>query len=229
MLANVALDPLAMRSPLLNPPGAPRPPHHIAEVIETSTTDFWAQCLDPEELSFPPMPPFGSWVRASDDDSGSQIYGVVYYATTTAVDSVHRSRALGLSLAELREQQPQVFAMLKTEFRVAILGFQEANLAGEPTGPFRHYLPPRPPQVHQAVYTCEDETVLGFTQQPEFLRTLLGLTGAPVDSLVAAVIRHGYQLRQLDRDWLVEAGRTLSLLLKDDYDRLRLILDQVHL
>jgi hypothetical protein len=50
-----------------------------------------------------------------------------------------------------------------------------------------------------------------------------------VDSLVAAVIRHGYQLRQLDRDWLVEAGRTLSLLLKDDYDRLRLILDQVHL
>jgi hypothetical protein len=83
--------------------------------------------------------------------------------------------------------------------------------------------------VHQAVYTCEDETVLGFTQQPEFLRTLLGLTGAPVDSLVAAVIRHGYQLRQLDRDWLVEAGRTLSLLLKDDYDRLRLILDQVHL
>jgi hypothetical protein len=46
---------------------------------------------------------------------------------------------------------------------------------------------------------------------------------------VAAVIRQGYQLRHLDRDWLVETGRTLSLLLKDDYDRLRLILDQVHL
>lgn len=227
MLANVVPDSPAMRSPLLNPPGAPRPHHHIAEVIETSTTDFWAQCLDPEDLSFPPMPPFGSWVRAADEDSGSQIYGVVYYATTTAVDSVHR--ALGLSLAELRQQQPQVFAMLKTEFRVAILGFQEVSPAGEPTGPFRHYLPPRPPQVHQAVYSCEAATILGFTQQPEFLRTLLGLTGAPVDSLVAAVIRQGYQLRHLDRDWLVETGRTLSLLLKDDYDRLRLILDQVHL
>lgn len=229
MLANVVPDSPAMRSPLLNPLGAPRPHHHIAEVIETSTTDFWAQCLDPEDLSFPPMPPFGSWVRAADEDSGSQIYGVVYHATTTAVDSVHRARALGLSLTELRQQQPQVFAMLKIEFRVAILGFQEANPAGEPTNPFRHYLPPRPPQVHQAVYSCEAATILGFTKQSEFLRTLLGLTGAPVDSLVAAVIRQGYQLRHLDRNWLVETGRTLSLLLKDDYDRLRLILDQVHL
>jgi hypothetical protein len=218
-----------MRLPLSNPPAVPRQPHHIAEVIETSTTDFWAQCLEPEDLSFPSMPPFGSWVRAVDDDSGNHIYGVVYHATTPAVDSVHRARALGLSLTELREQQPQVFAMLKTEFRVAILGFQEANPAGQPTGPCRHYLPPRPPQVHQAVYRCESETVLGFTQRPEFLRTLLGLPNAPIDSLVAAVIRHGYQLRHLDRDWLVDAGRTLSLLLKDDYDRLRLILDQVHL
>ncbi len=218
-----------MRLPLSNSPAVPRQPHHIAEVIETSTTDFWAQCLDPEDLSFPSMPPFGSWVRSMDDDSGNHIYGVVYHATTTAVDSVHRARALGLSLVELREQQPQVFAMLKTEFRVAILGFQEANLAGEPTGPGRHYLPPRPPQVHQAVYRCEVETVLGFTERPEFLRTLLGLPNAPIDSLVAAVIRQGYQLRHLDREWLVETGRTLSLLLKDDYDRLRLILDQVHL
>jgi hypothetical protein len=81
MRANVVPDSLAMRSPLLNPPGAPRPHHHIAEVIETSTTDFWAQCLDPEDLSFPPMPPFGSWVRAADEDSGSQIYGVAWYTT----------------------------------------------------------------------------------------------------------------------------------------------------
>ena len=38
----------------------------------------------------------------------------------------------------------------------------------------------------------------------------------------------GYQLRGLDRDWLVQAGRSVSVLLKDDYDRLRLSLSQIH-
>jgi hypothetical protein len=45
---------------------------------------------------------------------------------------------------------------------------------------------------------------------------------------VAAAIREVYQLRMRDRSWLVEAGRNLSVLLKDDYDRLRVILSQIH-
>lgn len=211
-----------MRLPLPQFEVSPQQPNHFAEVIETSTAEFLAQCLDPEELNFPEMPAFGSWVIAQDEGSGNQIYGVVYHATTTPIDSVHRARALGMSLEELREQQPQIFAMLKTEFRVAIVGFQEPN------GQIFQHLPPRPPQVHQAVYRCKSETVIEFTQHLEFLRTLLDTRNAPVDGLVAAVIRTCYQLRQLDRAWLVQAGRTLSLLLKDDYDRLQIILGQIH-
>ncbi len=52
-----------MRLPLPQFATADRPPNHIAEVIETATTEFLAQCLEPEDLSFPVMPPFGSWVR----------------------------------------------------------------------------------------------------------------------------------------------------------------------
>lgn len=217
-----------MRLPLPQFAAQTRDPNHIAEVIETATTDYLAQCLEPDQLNFPEMPPFGSWVTAMDDDSGNQIFGVVYHATTAPIDSVHRARALGLSLAELREQQPQIFAMLKTEFRVAIVGFRAPDLAGQPLGPIFQHLPPRPPQVHQAVYRCDPEAVIGFTEELDFLRTLLDMTAAPVDSLVAAVIRHGYQLRNLDRTWLVQAGRALSIQLKDDYDRLRVVLGQIH-
>ncbi len=217
-----------MRLPLPQTMAQPQQPNHIAEVIETSTTEFLAQCLDPNRLSFPAMPAFGSWVTAQDEEASNQIYGVVYHATTSPIDSVHRARALGLSLDDLREQQPQIFAMLKTEFRVAIVGFQTPNLAGLPGGPIFQHLPPRPPQVHQAVYRCDTETVVEFTEQLDFLRTLLTLGNAPVDSLIAAVIRHCYQLRNLDRPWLVQAGRSLSILLKDDYDRLRQILGQIH-
>ncbi len=68
-----------------------------------------------------------------------------------------------------------------------------------------------------------------FSEKLDFLRTLLLMSGAPIDALVAATVREIYQLRRADRAWLVQAGRTLSLLLKDDYDRLRLILNQIHL
>ncbi|MBW4564891.1 MAG: hypothetical protein KME32_27965 [Mojavia pulchra JT2-VF2] len=217
-----------MRLPLPQFATGDRHPNHIAEVIETTTTEFLAQCLEPEDLSFPPMPPFGSWVCSRDEESGNQIYAVVYHATTMPIDSVHRAVALGLSLQDLREEQPQIFAMLKTEFRAAIVGFEYSSHTRENNQRVYQYLPPRPPQIHQAVYRCEAETIIKFTEELDFLQTLLSVKGAPIESLAAAAIREVYQLRKADRKWLIKAGRTLSLLLKDDYDRLRFILSQVH-
>lgn len=221
-----------MRLPLTQFSTPDRQPGHIAEVIETATTEFLAQCLEPESLSFPAMPPFGSWVKSVDEESGNQIYGVVYHATTSPIDSVHRARALGLSLADLREQQPQIFAMLKTEFRAAIVGFRPYGSSGnghsQPKSSVYQHLPPRPPQIHQAVYQCIPDEVVLFTEKLDFLRTLLQLPGAPVDALAAAAIREVYRLRQAERPWLVQAGRVLSVLLKDDYDRLQVILNQIY-
>ena len=208
-------------------------PDHIAEVIETSTTQFLAQCLEPEDLSFPVMPPFGSWLKSLDEESGNKIIAVVTYATTTPIDSVHRARALGLSLSELREQQPQIFAMLNTEFKATIVGFESyqntENGNGNSLGKVYQYLPPRPPQIHQGVYRCEAAEILNFSEQVEFLRILLQVRDAPVDALMAAAIRDIYLLRKGDKDWLVKVGRTLSILLRDDYDRLQYILSQVTL
>ncbi len=223
---------LPMRLPLPQFTVDSRNPNHIAEVIETSTTQYMAQCLEPEDLKFPRMPPFGSWVKSFDEESGNKILAVVTYVTTTPIDSVHRARALGLSLEELREQQPQIFAMLKTEFKAAIVGFEVPNNSTNGNrnkpGKVYQYLPPRPPQIHQAVYSCEASEVVHFTENLDFLRTLLQVTDIPVESLVAASVRDVYRLRQANRDWLVQVGRTLSTLLKDDYDRLRYILSQIH-
>ena len=208
-----------------------RNPKHIGEVIETSTTQYLAQCLEPEDLKFPIMPPFGSWIKSFDEESGNKILAIVSYVTTSPIDSVHRARALGLSLEELREQQPQIFAMLKTEFKAAIVGFETPNDShsnGKNFGRVYQYLPPRPPQIHQAVYHCDAAEVVHFTDNLDFLRTLLQAKDIPVESLVAAAVRDVYRLRNANRDWLVNVGRTLSTLLKDDYDRLRYILSQIH-
>ena len=218
-----------MRLPLPQFNTSDRHPNHLAEVVETTTTEFLAQCLEPDDLSIPSMPPFGSWVCSVDEESGNLVYAVVYNATTMPIDTVHRPVALGLSLQELREEQPQIFAMLKTEFRAAIVGFEGTSTNGiSSANPIYQYLPPRPPQIHQAVYRCEPEAIIQFTEELDFLRTLLGVSNAPVESLAAAAIRNVYQLRQADRQWLIRAGRSLSILLKDDYDRLRFILSQIN-
>jgi hypothetical protein len=221
-----------MRIPLPQFSTDNRHPHHIGEVIETSTTEFVAQCLEPEDLTFPTMPPFGSWVKSLDEESGNRIIAIVTYMTTSPIDSIHRARALGLSLTELREQQPQIFAMLKTEFRATIIGFEtkgkSLNGSSSETGAIYQYLPPRPPQIHQGVYYCETPEIIAFAEKTDFLRTLLQGENIPVEALLGAVIRQIYQLRNCDRNWLVQVGRSLSLLLKDDYDRLRYILSQVH-
>ncbi|MGK7930341.1 MAG: HAS-barrel domain-containing protein [Microcystaceae cyanobacterium] len=210
-----------------------RHPDHIGEVIETATTGFLAQCLEPEELSFPSMPPFGSWVKSLDEESGNKILAVVTNVTTSPIDSVHRARALGLSLSELREQQPQIFAMLKTEFRTCIVGFEtpqrNGKTNGAATGQTFQYIPPRPPQIHQGVYRCDSLEIINFSENLDFLRILLQVKDVPVEALVGAAIREIYQLRHGDRSWLVQVGRQLSFLLKDDYDRLRYVLSQIHL
>jgi hypothetical protein len=144
------------------------------------------------------------------------------------IDTIHRARALGLSLEELREQQPQIFAMLKTEFRAAIVGFEPKKANKRAISQVFQYLPPRPPQIHQAVYRCQPEEIIQFSEQLDFLRTLLQVNGAPTEALTAAAIREVYQLRKGDREWLVKAGRAIGVLLKDDYDRLRYILSQIH-
>jgi hypothetical protein len=222
-----------MRLPLPQFNTQNRQPGYFAEVIETATSEFLAQCLEPEDLSFAVMPPFGSWVQSRDEESGNQIFAVVYHATTSPIDSVHRARALGMSLSELREQQPQIFAMLRTEFRAAIVGFQlpqSANGNGNAANRVIYqHLPPRPPQIHQSVSYCDPEEIIRFSEQLDFLRTLLQVNGAPVDALVAAAIREIYRLRQADRAWLVEVGRAISILLKEDFDRLRIILNQIHI
>ncbi|MFN3679466.1 MAG: hypothetical protein ACK4WO_07310, partial [Thermosynechococcus sp.] len=92
---------------------------------------------------------------------------------------------------------------------------------------FYHHLPPRPPQMHQQVYSCPAEDVIAFSSTFTFLRTLLTLRYGPGDALVAATLRFLYQLRQRDRQWLVQAAQYLNRLLKEDYDRLRGIIEQL--
>jgi hypothetical protein len=210
----------------LNLPQFPAPDDrkidHIGEVVVTTTTKFVAESFAPDELSYPPVPALGSWVKSFDEEEGHTILGVVCLASTEPIDAFHRVRALGLSLAEIREQQPQLFGLQTTHFEVVIVGFRTE------TQRYFHYLPPRPPQLHQSVFECNIDEILQFTENLDYMRTLLeASTNGLNDALLAANIRLTYKIRKAERDWLVKTGRQINQLLLGDYDRLRAILGQL--
>lgn len=176
----------------------------LGEVTMSSTRGFQAVA---HEVFEPPR--FGSFVRVGRN--GSAVYGVVANVETSSFDSRRQAVAFGLAWEDLVREQPQITELLGTTFDTAVVGFSE-------DGGLRHYLPPRPPRVHDAVYACDPTEVAALTDSLDFVRTLARLDNVTTHELVAATIREAALARGRDEAFLAEAARTVSDLFKDDYD-----------
>jgi hypothetical protein len=198
----------------------------VGEVVETSLTQYIAQTYVLDE-----SPPFGGLVKVRDRGGRCEIFGVVHHIATGGIDPGRRAVARGKSEQPARDEQvysenPQLNRLLRTEFGVTVLGCRKINSAGE-IGKMAYIFPDYPPPLHYGVSLCATSTLIEFTEESRYLRTLLEAKDAPVEELIAAVLRKGAEARGAwGRDWLVESGRYLARLLKEDYDRLRLILEK---
>lgn len=189
------------------------------EIIAANTAEFTAQVLQSADLDWNQVPPLGSLVRVVSESVSAQVLGVVCHVETSGLDGVHRPLALNLSRQQLKEQQPQIFDLLTTRFQALTVGYLDKQT-------FYQYYPAYPPQIHDFVCLCSDEQLERFSERLFCLRTLLQHP-ASSDEVVAAFLRHSYKARRRERDFLVAAGRQLSNLLKDNYDRLSSILQRL--
>lgn len=155
--------------------------------------------------------------RAAETVDGT-LYALVYHALTGSIEPGRRAAAYGLEEEELHRQQPQIVALLATEFAALHLGYAQA-------GRIRLHLPPRPPRLHARVWECTPDEVCALTADPDFLRTLLVPTGmVSPDELLAACLRSATLCRPDDTGYLVRMGKQLALLLRDDPERLTALL-----
>lgn len=191
--------------------GAPAPAH-VGEVVESSTTELIA-----EACQLHGAPSFGRFVRV---ESAAPIIAIVYNVFTHSIEPNRRPTAYGKTEAELRLEQPQIFELLRTEFQALVVGYRDEQ------GPVP-ILPPQPARIHSFVYLCEDEEVADFTRSDEYLRSILGAAKVPTDELLVATLRHALRARGGAGAYLVEMGKELSRLLRDDYDRLSSILRRI--
>ncbi len=225
--AFLSLNPFSKKSEnLLAEPETPQAERLLGEVIETSLTNYLAQTY---ELDNPP--PFGGLVRVRDRGGHCEIFGAVHHIATGGLDAGRRAVARGKAQIPLDDEQvytdnPQLSRLLRTEFGVTVLGCRKVDRAGVP-GRVSYIFPDYPPPLHYGVVLCSPRALVEFTAQPRYLRALLDAKDAPVEELTAAVLRKGAEARGKEgREWLVESGRYLARLLKEDYDRLRLVLEK---
>ena len=185
---------------------------YIGEVIESSTTEFIA-----ESRALNGAPPFGAFVKVVSDPI--TIIGLVFNVFTHSIEPNRRPTAYGKTEEELRLEQPQIFELLKTEFQAIVLGYQD-------DGGVRQLLPPHPARIHSFVYPCLEPDIQAFTSSSDFLRTILNTSRVPADELLIATIRSAYGAHG-HQEYLIQTGKELSRLIRDDYDRLSSIIRRI--
>jgi hypothetical protein len=199
---------------------------YAGEVIEASISQF--RCYAPV-LNYPPV--FGSFVRigkVSRHDpfetpmpEDGTLYGLVHQSSTCSQASNRRPSAFGLEGSDLEREQPQIFELLATEFSCLVV----AHVHG---GEIRSFLPPRPPTLHSRVYVAEQGEIGLLTTRFDYFRSALNLPDRSIaDELVAATVRQASVTHADDSDYIVRAGKEISMLLRDDYDRLDSILRKI--
>lgn len=194
----------------------------FGEVLSSTITSLTAQCWQDDDVTQAPnmVPRFGSFIMADSVELGILVYAVVFDVIAGPQDNIHKPAALRLSREELRAEQPQIFALLKTEVHAAIVGYSER-------GRFEPGLPPHPPQVHDFVYPTSKEEVRKVTEDLDFVRLISGVTSVPTDELIAATIKEAGKAYPDEYEFLVRAGQSLAQNLEGDYNRLASVLRKI--
>ncbi len=187
------------------------------EVIEANTTEFTAQCYELYRL-----PPLGSLVKTTE--ASTELLGIVYSATTTSLEPGRRPIARGkdeTTTEEVYRANPQLTKLLSSEFSALLVGHRQDDK-------LHHYLPPTPARIHGFVYPCSPDEVREFSQSFAFLNILVNarLPVSP-EELAAACLRQMSQAYEDRRTFLVAAGKELALLLGNEFNRLKAILERI--
>lgn len=185
---------------------------HVGEVIESSTKGFVARSQNVGE-----SPSFGYFVKT---DSEPVVYGLVYEILTESKEPGRKPMAYGMTIDELRREQPQIFELLKTEFHALIIAYSEEEK-------IRFSLPPLPPPIHSFVYECAKDEVEKLTSEDFFLRTIISSSNVPADELIISSLCYAQSARGADKDYKIRMGKSLARIFKDDYERLSSVLRRV--
>lgn len=154
-------------------------------------------------------PPFGSFVCIGAGGPG--VLGVVSHASTAPYEGSRIVQAHGLAPGELEAHKPHLPDLLRTVFRVRLLG----ECYGDEV---RVATPSQPPRLHSFVYAAGAAQIGAVTASTEFIRPLVRAPEADTEDLLVAVLRGALEAQPEARRIALAVlwGKYLFRLLRDD-------------
>ncbi|HML23844.1 MAG TPA: hypothetical protein PKD09_19465 [Aggregatilinea sp.] len=188
----------------------------IGSVLRASTMGFVCGTRS-QSIEYPS---FGAFVRTYHGaDADIEVIGLIY-AISIDDDPLVRQLILANNMnnAAMRDQREN--RLVPVEISVVNVGFIER-------GSIYHNLPPRPPLSLDPVQLCDNDCILRFTEQLDWLRLVLNTSDAPSDDLLGAALQYAAGARDNEDAryaFRVGAGRRLAGLLSYDLPRLQHLL-----
>jgi hypothetical protein len=187
----------------------------FAEVIESSLTGWLAQ-----SWSWDMFPEFGSFVMV--ESQKRTLFGIVHQIQTGSMDPVRYPFPYQKTEEELLKEQPQIFEFLKTTFSCVVVGYQEKKSIS-------YLMAPQPPKIHSFVALPNKELSKIFFASTRYLQLLFTHSAHifNMDELLLGLLRQYKDLSLLTPAHIQEFMQTYSLLIGNDYRRIKLFLQRV--
>jgi len=187
----------------------------FAEVIESSLTCWVAQ-----SWQWNTFPSFGSLLSVQAKQR--TLFGLVCHIQTGSMDPSRSPFPYQKTEEELMAEQPQIFEFLKTSFNCIIIGYQEH-------GKIYYLLPPQPAQIHSFVQEASADQGAALLANEGYLHLLFSSCQQLYnpDELLLALLRYQSANNLLTPDQLKNIIQKFSLLIGNDYRRLKLLASRI--
>ena len=189
---------------------------YIGEVVHSTIFQWTSQAWQWDH-----HPDFGAVVCVQSGQI--LLFGVVYYIKTGSDDPVRQAFAYQKDEEELRQEQPQIFELLKTDFSAIPLGYQNGqNLI--------YAMPPRPPKMHSFTRLATKEELVMLLDAAGAVHALFSQYQKIeyFEELLLAFLRYLEQHNLVLRKLLMQISEQLSLVTANDYRRLKMFMDRVY-
>lgn len=188
----------------------------FSEVIESSLFNWLIQ-----SWQWNVCPSFGTLIVIDSKQSNTILCGVVYQVQTGSMDPIRYPFPYKKTQEELLAEQPQIFEFLKTTFSCLPVGYINK-------GTINYLLPPYPPEIHSFASIMPVDLCKQFFYHDNYLHLMFGLNQqlTSIDELLLAMLKQQSQLSLLTKQKINRIMQTYSLLIGNDYRRLKLFLSR---
>lgn len=183
----------------------------FAEVIQSSLEGWTAQ-----SWQWNTFPEFGTLVAV--ETKQRILFGIVHHINTGSFEGNRHPFAYQKTEDELRAEQPQIFEFLQTTFSCLTLGFTEQETIS-------YQWAPEPPKIHAFVSPLQTQDYKEFFSSDHYLPLIFSSSHLfNIDELLLALLQTMSKQKLLTKTMLASFIENFSLLIGNDYRRLKLFL-----